>query len=70
MRRQTDCIVNYFNCVVCRYAGVPVDFEEVNIDPSTEGNDDLEYAITSIRRNGVALKGNNTNNDHEECTFV
>ncbi|XP_021962427.1 isocitrate dehydrogenase [NAD] subunit gamma, mitochondrial isoform X2 [Folsomia candida] len=43
---------------VFRYAGVPVDFEEVNINPNTEGNEDLEYAITSIRRNGVALKGN------------
>lgn len=23
-----------------------------------QGNDDLEYAITSIKRNGVAIKGN------------
>lgn len=38
--------------------GVPVDFEIIDIDPTTEGNDDLEYAITSIKRNGVALKGN------------
>lgn len=45
---------------VFRYAGVPVDFEEVNINPQTEGNEELEYAITSIRRNGVALKGNST----------
>lgn len=43
--------------LIDRYAGVPVDFEEVNINPNTEGNEDLEYAITSIRRNGVALKG-------------
>jgi len=43
---------------VFRYAGVPVDFEDVAIDPNSEGNDDLEEAITSIRRNGVALKGN------------
>lgn len=40
-----------------RYAGIPVDFEDVAIDPSSEGNEDLEYAITAIRRNGVALKG-------------
>lgn len=37
--------------------GVPVDFEIIDIDPNSEGNDDLEYAITSIKRNGVALKG-------------
>lgn len=37
--------------------GVPVDFELIDIDPNSEGNDDLEYAIMSIKRNGVALKG-------------
>lgn len=37
--------------------GVPVDFEIIDIDPNSEGNDDLEYAIMSIKRNGVALKG-------------
>lgn len=42
---------------VFRYAGVPVDFEEVPIDPNSDSNEDLEYAITSIRRNGAALKG-------------
>jgi isocitrate dehydrogenase (NAD+) len=41
-----------------RYAGVPVDFEVVQMDPKSESNEDLEYAITSIRRNGVAIKGN------------
>lgn len=43
---------------VFRYCGVPVDFEIIDIDPNSEGNDDLEYAITSIKRNGVAIKGN------------
>ncbi|XP_071438704.1 isocitrate dehydrogenase [NAD] subunit gamma, mitochondrial-like isoform X1 [Hetaerina americana] len=43
---------------VFRFAGVPVDFETVSIDPQSEGNEDLEYAITSIRRNGVCIKGN------------
>lgn len=43
---------------VFRFAGVPVDFEIVDIDPASEGNDDLEYALTTIKRNGVALKGN------------
>lgn len=37
---------------------MPVDFEEINIDPNADNNDDLYHAITSIRRNGVALKGN------------
>nr|CAD7447734.1 unnamed protein product [Timema bartmani] len=41
-----------------RYGGVPVDFEVVQIDPKSETNDDLDYAITTIRRNGVAIKGN------------
>ncbi|XP_061402596.1 isocitrate dehydrogenase [NAD] subunit gamma, mitochondrial [Musca vetustissima] len=40
------------------YCGAPIDFEVIDIDPSTEGNEDLEYAITSIKRNGVAIKGN------------
>nr|CAD7570289.1 unnamed protein product [Timema californicum] len=44
--------------VPVRYAGVPVDFEVVQIDPKSETNDDLDYAITTIRRNGVAIKGN------------
>lgn len=47
----------YIGSLIFRYAGVPVDFEEVNIDPNSEGNEDLEYALTSIKRNGVAIKG-------------
>jgi isocitrate dehydrogenase (NAD+) len=43
---------------VFRYAGVPVDFEVIDIDPNSESSDDLEYAINSIKRNGVAIKGN------------
>lgn len=43
---------------VFKYAGVPVDFEVVQIDPKSDSNEDLEYAITSIQRNGVAIKGN------------
>lgn len=46
-------IKNVFKC-----AGAPVDFEIVQIDPTSDSNEDLEYAITSIRRNGVAIKGN------------
>ncbi|CAJ0579839.1 unnamed protein product, partial [Mesorhabditis spiculigera] len=41
-------------------AHVPVDFEELNLNSSSigAGENDLQEAITSIRRNGVALKGN------------
>lgn len=42
---------------VFKYGGVPVDFEIVQIDPKSDSNEDLEYAITSIKRNGVAIKG-------------
>lgn len=34
-----------------------MDFELVQVDPKSGDNDDLEYAITSIKRNGVAIKG-------------
>ncbi|XP_045133482.1 isocitrate dehydrogenase [NAD] subunit gamma, mitochondrial-like [Portunus trituberculatus] len=41
---------------IFRYAGVPVDFEEVQITKnSTE--DEFEKALVCIKRNGVALKG-------------
>jgi len=43
---------------IFNYAGVPVDFEEVSIDPYSDSNEDLDNALTSIRRNGVGLKGN------------
>ena len=36
---------------------MPIDFEEVDIDPNGEDDEDLNSAITSVRRNGVALKG-------------
>uniref|UniRef100_A0A8C8JZI7 Isocitrate dehydrogenase [NAD] subunit, mitochondrial n=1 Tax=Oncorhynchus tshawytscha TaxID=74940 RepID=A0A8C8JZI7_ONCTS len=39
-----------------RFSCVPVDFEVVNVCSATE--DDINNAITAIRRNGVALKGN------------
>ncbi|KAK9498221.1 hypothetical protein O3M35_004082 [Rhynocoris fuscipes] len=43
---------------VFRVGGIPVDFELVQVDPKTGASEDLDYAITSIRRNGVAIKGN------------
>ncbi|XP_049783997.1 isocitrate dehydrogenase [NAD] subunit gamma, mitochondrial isoform X1 [Schistocerca cancellata] len=50
-------LMNYVKQVF-RVGGVPVDFEDVQMNPKSESNEDLEYAITSIRRNGVAIKGN------------
>lgn len=42
---------------VFHFIGVPIDFELIDIHPNSDGNDDLDYAITSIKRNGVCLKG-------------
>ena len=43
---------------VFRYAGAPVDFETVHLDPSTDDYNDLVSAISSVKRNGCAIKGN------------
>jgi len=43
---------------VFRYAGVPVDFEEITVDTSGDDAESMKGAITSIRRNGIAIKGN------------
>jgi len=43
---------------VYKVAGVPVDFEEVKLDPTTDNYDDLYNAISSVRRNGCGIKGN------------
>jgi isocitrate dehydrogenase (NAD+) len=43
---------------VFRYAGAPIDFEEIRFDPNSESETDFFNAITSIKRNGVAIKGN------------
>lgn len=39
-------------------SGAPVDFEDIDIDKDKQDNEDLSYAIMSIKRNGVCLKGN------------
>lgn len=41
---------------VFRYGGVPVDFEEVHLDSNQDDLEDVDEAITAIKRNGVALK--------------
>lgn len=43
---------------IFRYAGAPVDFETVHLDPTTDNYDDLYNAISSVKRNGCAIKGN------------
>ncbi|XP_037578485.1 isocitrate dehydrogenase [NAD] subunit gamma, mitochondrial-like [Dermacentor silvarum] len=43
---------------VFRYGGVPVDFEEVHLDSTQDDLENVDEAITAIKRNGVALKGN------------
>lgn len=43
---------------VLGYAGAPVDFEEVHLDPDSDDYDDLMYAISSVKRNGCGIKGN------------
>uniref|UniRef100_A0A671XPU1 Isocitrate dehydrogenase [NAD] subunit, mitochondrial n=1 Tax=Sparus aurata TaxID=8175 RepID=A0A671XPU1_SPAAU len=43
---------------VFRFSCVPVDFEVVNVNSALETDDDMNNAITAIRRNGIALKGN------------
>ncbi|KAF4096813.1 isocitrate dehydrogenase [NAD] subunit gamma, mitochondrial-like [Onychostoma macrolepis] len=41
-----------------RFCCVPVDFEIVRVDSSASSEDDINNAVTAIKRNGVALKGN------------
>ncbi|KAL3852992.1 hypothetical protein ACJMK2_016589 [Sinanodonta woodiana] len=43
---------------IFRYAGAPVDFEEVEINADNADAETVRNALLSVRRNGVALKGN------------
>ncbi|KAI6232993.1 Isocitrate dehydrogenase [NAD] subunit, mitochondrial [Aphelenchoides fujianensis] len=43
---------------IFKFAHVPVDFEILELSSSTPENDALQNAITSIKRNGLAIKGN------------
>lgn len=43
---------------IFKVAKAPVHFETVQIDPNRKDNKELAYALTSIKRNGIAIKGN------------
>ncbi|XP_060075423.1 isocitrate dehydrogenase [NAD] subunit gamma, mitochondrial-like [Ylistrum balloti] len=43
---------------IFRYAGAPVDFEQIEINANSSDPDFLQKAMLSVQRNGVALKGN------------
>ncbi|CAD6192922.1 unnamed protein product [Caenorhabditis auriculariae] len=43
---------------IFQLAKVPVDFETVNLSSKEDASEDLAEAITAIKRNGIALKGN------------
>lgn len=61
MSSYTDlcaCILFY------RAGGIPVDFEELHLDSTTENIEQIEEAVTAIKRNGVALKGNIETREH------
>ena len=43
---------------VFKCAGAPVDFETINLNPATDDYRDVENAISAVKRNGCAIKGN------------
>lgn len=51
---------------IFKVGGIPVDFEEINLDSMNENMEKVEEAITSIKRNGIALKGNIETREHSK----
>ncbi|XP_014210040.1 isocitrate dehydrogenase [NAD] subunit gamma, mitochondrial-like [Copidosoma floridanum] len=43
---------------IFRHIGAPIDFEEINMDMISHNSGDLYHAVTSVIRNGIALKSN------------
>ena len=43
---------------VFTFAGAPVDFETIHLNPTTDDYRDVEKAISAVKRNGCAIKGN------------
>lgn len=41
----------------CRYAGAPIDFEEIEMNSTTTNPEIMRGALLSVQRNGVAIKG-------------
>ncbi|GMR48044.1 hypothetical protein PMAYCL1PPCAC_18239, partial [Pristionchus mayeri] len=54
---------------IFQFVNAPVDFEEVILSSQPTAEEDLDQALTSIRRNGVALKGN-IETKFDDPTFV
>lgn len=51
---------------IFKSAGIPVDFEEIHLDSMHENMENVEEAIISVKRNGVALKGNIETREHSK----
>lgn len=51
---------------IFKVGGIPIDFEEINLDSMNENMEKVEEAITSIKRNGIALKGNIETREHSK----
>ena len=44
--------------LLCRHANVPVEFEEISVSGLISADtESIQEAVTSIKRNGVAIKG-------------
>jgi isocitrate dehydrogenase (NAD+) len=56
-------MMNYVKTIF-KVGGIPVDFEEVHLDSMHENTENVEEAITAVKRNGVALKGNIETREH------
>lgn len=52
-----------------RFCCVPVVFEVVRVDSSASSEDDINNAVTAIRRNGVALNGEHEQMVHQPQKF-
>lgn len=51
---------------IFKAGGFPVDFEEVTLDSTHEDPENMNEAITSILRNGAAMKGNIETREHSK----
>ncbi|ROL53258.1 Isocitrate dehydrogenase [NAD] subunit gamma, mitochondrial, partial [Anabarilius grahami] len=54
---EGEVLIYSFNNIP-RFCCVPVDFAVVRVDSAASSEDDINNAVTAIKRNGVALKGN------------